>query len=125
MPRHDVRMTPAEVEAFLHAEEGGVLAHLDELGDPTASLVTSRGLGGGLAIGPATTADPLPPDNTEVCVAYEREPSYSGLQAALVLGRLAGGRLVPHRTISFDFGKIPAPDSPAPDSPALVREDDH
>lgn len=114
MPRHDVRMTPAEVDAFLQDEEGGVLAHLDEHGDPTAGLVASRGLGTGFAL-TAATAHPLPPDGTEVCVAYEREPSYSGVQAVLLLGRLAGGRLTPDRTISFDFGKIPAP----------VREDEH
>lgn len=114
MPRPDVRMTPAEVDAFVQDEEGGVLAHLDEHGDPTAVLVASRGLGSGLAL-TAVTAQPLPADGTEVCVAYEREPSYSGVRAALVLGRLSGGVLHPDRTISFDFGKIPAP----------VREDDH
>lgn len=114
MPRHDVRMTPAEVETFVQNEDGGVLAHLDEHGDPTAVLVASRGLGTGVGL-TAATAHPLPPDGTEVCVAYEREPSYSGVRAALVLGRLAAGRLVPERSISFDFGKIPAPD----------REDHH
>ncbi|AEA25425.1 hypothetical protein ACFQ34_19000 [Pseudonocardia benzenivorans] len=114
MPRHDVRMTPAEVDAFVQDEEAGVLAHLDEHGDPTAILVGSRGLGTGVAL-TAATARPLPPDGTQVCVAYEREPSYSGVRAALVLGRLAGDHVVVDRTISFDFGKIPAP----------VREDDN
>lgn len=113
MARHDVRMTPAEAEAFVQAEEGGVLAHLDEHGDPTAGLVTSRGLGTALAL--TAAAGPLPADGTTVCVAYEREPSYSGVRAALVVGRLADGSLHPERTISFDFGKIPAP----------VRQDDH
>lgn len=114
MPRHDVRMTPAEIDGFVQSEEGGVLAHLDEHGDPTALLVGSRGSGTGVALVAATT-HPLPPDGSQVCVAYEREPSYSGVRAALVLGRLVGNRLAPDRTISFDFGKIPAP----------VREDDH
>lgn len=113
MPRHDVRMTPAEVTDFVQAEEAGVLAHLDEHGDPTAVLVASRGLGTGVAL-TAATSRPLPPDG-RVCVAYEREPSYSGVRAALVLGRLTGGRLDPDRTISFDFGKIPAP----------LQEDEH
>ncbi|MGD9987579.1 hypothetical protein [Pseudonocardia sp.] len=114
MPRPDVRMTPAEIEEFLSGEEGGVLAHLDENGDPTAVLVTSSVHGTALAL--ATTGPaPLPPDGTRVCVAYEREPSYAGIRAALVLGQLHGGRLEPDRTISFDFAKIPVP----------VREDDH
>ncbi|WP_098956169.1 hypothetical protein [Pseudonocardia sp. N23] len=114
MPRHDVAMTPEEVAAFVQDEEGGVLAHLDEHGDPTAGLVTSRGLGTGILLA-AADGRPLPPDGTPVCVAYEREPSYSGVRAALVLGVLGGGRLEPERTISFDFAKIPAP----------TREDDH
>ena len=124
MPRHDVRMTPAEVAAFVQEEEAGVLAHLDEHGDPTATLVGSRGFGNGVELTALAggTGDPLPADGTDVCVAYEREPSYSGVRAALVLGRLDGGRVVPERTISFDFGKIP--ESPAPDT-AHVREDHH
>ncbi|ODU04544.1 MAG: hypothetical protein ABS81_09780 [Pseudonocardia sp. SCN 72-86] len=101
-------MTPAEVAAFVHDEDGGVLAYLDEHGDPVAGLVTSRGTGTGLVLA-AADARPLPPDGTRVCVAYEREPSYSGVRAALVLGGLVDGRLEPERTISFDFAKIPAP----------------
>lgn len=108
MPRHDVRMSPAEVAGFLQAEEAGVLARLDGNGDPTAMLVASHGTGTGLALTPAT-AHPLPGDGTEVCVVYEREPSYSGVRAALVFGSLTGGRLVPDRTVGFDFGKVPPP----------------
>ncbi|GEL22251.1 hypothetical protein PSU4_12050 [Pseudonocardia sulfidoxydans NBRC 16205] len=114
MPRHDVAMTPAEVVAFVRDEDGGVLAHLDENGDPVAGLVSSRGAGTGLVLAAADTRR-LPPDGTQVCVAYEREPSYSGVRAALVLGVVVDGRLEPDRTISFDFAKIPAP----------VQEDDH
>jgi hypothetical protein len=107
-------MTPAEVAAFVRDEDGGVLAHLDEHGDPVACLVTSRAAGTGVILAAADTRQ-LPPDGTQVCVAYEREPSYAGVRAALVLGVLVDGRLEPDRTISFDFAKIPAP----------VREDDH
>jgi hypothetical protein len=118
MPRPDVRMTPAELKAFLAAKQRAVVGTLDAAGAPdgepagftwadgVALLVVQRG-------GP--THRNLTRDARLVC-SLEEFPSYQAIRGVTLHGRaIAVGeegerttfRLEPSRIESFDFRKIP------------------
>jgi nitroimidazol reductase NimA-like FMN-containing flavoprotein (pyridoxamine 5'-phosphate oxidase superfamily) len=120
MPRQDVRMTPAEIAAFLAGKRRALIGTLDATGAPdgepaafahadgTSTFTVARG-------GPTDTN--LRADPRVVC-SVEEFPSYAGIRGvavhggAVVVAEAAGAvtfRIDRPRLESFDFAKMRRP----------------
>jgi hypothetical protein len=116
-PRADIRMSMAEVAAFLARQSRAVVVALD--GDaPVGTVASAELVGGGwrVTLGPGDDVARLLAADDRVCVLVDEYPTYYEIKGVAAHGRAADrsvsdGRLtftLPLDDVtSFDFGKIP------------------
>ena len=117
MPRQDVRMTPAEVDAFLARKRRAVVGTLDAAGAPDGEPAAFAHADGVFTVTVARDGAAhrnLLGDPRIVC-SIEEFPSYDGIKGVAIHGRglpVAESaaevtfRIAAPRVESFDFGKM-------------------